>query len=204
MIALAAGTYAYVATVQGKQSGKTSVTVTHNADGSTTIAEDGAGSFQGMDGTAKATLSLGTDSAPTAYSSHVDVAGTALDYGVTFSGATATINGGLGGGSTFTLAVGEHFAIVDGGLLSGFVALPMQVAAWPGAQLQGIAAIYGRETPLTLDAAAKPVRPAGVPAGDVSLSYSAPIALVEWYDPTTMVMDELDVPSQAFTVARSR
>jgi hypothetical protein len=204
VIAVAAGTYAYVATVQGKPSGKTTVTVTHNADGSIAIAEDGAGSFQGMAGTAKATLSLGPDAAPTAYASHVEAAGTTLDYSVTFSGSTATVNGGLGGGSTFTLAAGEHFAVVDGGLLSGFVALPMEAAAWPGAQLQGIAAIYGREAPLTLDAAAKPARPAGVPAADVSLSFSAPIGIVEWYDPTTMVLDELDVPSQAFAVARSR
>ncbi|MDQ2991289.1 MAG: hypothetical protein M3R30_00510, partial [Candidatus Eremiobacteraeota bacterium] len=123
---------------------------------------------------------------------------------VTFSGAAATVNGGLGGGATFRLAAGEHFAIVDGGLLSGFLALPMEVAAWPGAQIQGIAAVYGKEAALTLDAAAKPARPAAVPATDVAIAYSAPIALVEWYDPATMVLDELDVPSQGFVVTRSR
>ena len=203
MIALTAGTYAYVASIAGKESGKTTITVTRNADGTTRIAEDGSGQANGMAGTAKATMALGADAAPTAYAAHVDVGGTAFDTAAVFAGATATVDG-LGGKQTFTLASGQHFAVLDGGLVSGFIALPVQASVWAGSSIAALVPIYGQSAPLVVDATAKPVRPNGIPAGDASVSVSAPIALVEWYDPATMILDELDVPSQGLVVARKR
>jgi len=204
MIAPPAGTYAYVATVNGQPSGKTSVTVARNPDGTTTITENGSGTIQGIAGTAQATLALGADLSPVSYTSHVDAGGMALDSGATFAGTVATTTGGLGGPQTIPLVGAKHFVVLDGGLLGGFIALPAQIAAWPGEPVLGIAPVYGRSTSVDVDASAKPVRPANVPAGDASLSFNAQVGIVEWYDPATMVVDEIDVPSQGLIASRSR
>jgi len=63
VIAIAAGNYTYVATLAGNPTGKTAITVTRSPDGSVSIAEDSSGTYQGMAGSAKATLSLGRDDA---------------------------------------------------------------------------------------------------------------------------------------------
>jgi hypothetical protein len=203
VIALPAGTYAYVATLDGKESAKTSITIVRNADGTTTISEDGGGSFGGVTGTAKATLALAADGAtPASYASHVLVGENVVDSSSTFRGDRATLDG-LAGSQTFSLTSGQHFVVLDGGLLSGFIALPSQLAAWPAAPLQLLEPIYGQAAPLLTDSAAKPVRPAGVPAGDVALSVTGPVPLVEWYDPATMLLDQLIVPGkQTLVVTR--
>lgn len=205
MIAIAAGTYNYVATLAGNPSGKTAITVTRNADGSVSIAEDSTGTYQGIAGSAKATLSLGRDDATVAgYAAHLTVGGNAVESSATFAGKTATVNG-VGGTQTFTLVPGQQFVVIDGALMSGFIALPSQVAAWPGAPLQLLQPIYGQATALLTDPAAKPVRPADVPAGDASLSVTGPLPMVEWYDPATMIPDQIDVTAeQPLVITRQR
>lgn len=204
MIAPAVGTYLYIANSQGSEIGRTTVVVTRNADGSTTITENGAGTYQGMAGTAKATYSLAPDLAPTAYASTIDVAGTELSPSASFTPKGATMSGGVSDG-TADLPSGQRFVVIDGGLLDGFVALPAQVAAWPGVPIDLVAPVYGRSADFTVDANAAPARPAGIPANDVALSADAGnIALVEWYDPTTMVVDEIDIPGQGLSVIRQR
>jgi len=205
VIAIAAGTYSYVASLAGKPSGKTTITVTRDKDGSVAIGEDSSGSFQGVAGSAKATLSLGRDDATvTGYLAHLTVGANAVDSSATFAGKSATVNG-LGGAQTFTLVPGQQFVLVDGALMSGFIALPSQVAAWPNAPLELVQPIYGQATALLTDPNAKPVRPAGVPAADASLSVTGPVPLVEWYDPATMIPDEIDVTAeQPLVITRQR
>jgi hypothetical protein len=204
VIAPAAGTYAYVASTQGTQNGSTTITVARNANGTTTITESGAGTFQGMAGTAKATLGLANDLAPASYSAHVEVGGNVFDSTATIAGKQATLVG-IGGTQTYSVPAGGHFVVLDGGLISGFVALPSQVATWPAAApLELLAPIYSQGATLIVDPAAKPDRPLTVPAADASVTVTGPIALVEWYDPTTMIPDELDVPSQGLVISRKR
>ena len=143
MIALAAGTYAYTASTQGTQNGSTTITVTHNANGTTTISEDGAGTFQGMAGTAKATLGLASDLAPASYSAHVMVGGNVFDSTATIVGKQATLVG-IGGTQVYSVPAGGHFVVLDGGLISGFVALPSQIVAWPNAPLELLAPVYSQ------------------------------------------------------------
>ena len=203
MIAIATGTYAYTAALNGAVSGQTTITVTHNRNGTYTIGEDGSGTVQGVVGTAQATLTLAPDFSPASYNAKLDVGGTDLTPSATFSGATVAISGGLQD-SNATAPVGGHFVLIDGGLIAGFVALPAQVTSWPGTPLSVVAPVYGSSSALTVDPMAKPVRPADVPATDVAISFAAPVALVEWYDPITMIPDEIDVPSQGFTATRKR
>jgi len=205
VIAIAAGTYTYVPTLAGSPSGKTAITVTRNPDGSVSIAEDSSGTYQGMAGSTKATLSLGRDDATvTNYSAHLLVGPSAVDSSATFAGNSATVNG-VGGTQTFNRVAGQQFVLIDGALMSGFIALPSQVAAWPNEPLELLQPIYGQATALITDASAKPVRPADVPAADVSLSVTAPLPMVEWYDPATMIPDRVEVTAeQPLVITRQR
>ena len=54
------------------------------------------------------------------------------------------------------------------------------------------------------DASAAPARPADVAASDASISLTGQIPLTIWYDPTTYLTDEVDVPSQGLVVTRNR
>jgi hypothetical protein len=63
--------------------------------------------------------------------------------------------------------------------------------------------MFGRGGAIAVDQAMKPARPAAVPAGDASISVSDPIEFTLWYDPATLIVDELDVPQQQAIYTRS-
>lgn len=197
------GTYAYTGMHAGQAFGHTRVTVSHDAT-TVTIVENGNGAVNGTTGTAQATLVLAAaDLSPTSYASKLAQGSDVTQSNVAFSGNTATLTG-AGDPQTFTLADGTtHFALADGALLSGFVALPAQLAAWNGSPATLLIPIYEQAIPLTLSA--EPIaRPAGVPAGDKSITASVPVEVTEWYDPATMIPDEIDVPTLDLTITRQR
>lgn len=195
------GTYAYTGAHAGKAFGHTRVTVSHDA-ATVTIVENGSGAVNGETGTATATLSLAvTDLSPTSYTSKLTQGTDVTQSIVAFAGNTATLTG-AGDPQTFTLAAGTtHFALADGALLSGFVALPAQLAAWNGGSATLLIPIYEQAIPLSLSGAAA-TRPANVPAGDTSITASVPVEVTEWYDPATMIPDEIDVPMLDLTITR--
>jgi hypothetical protein len=197
------GTYAYTGARAGQPFGHTRVTVSHDAT-TVTIVEDGNGAINGTTGTAQATLVLAAaDLSPTSYISKLAQGSDVTQSNVAFSGNTATLTG-AGDPQTFTLADGTtHFALADGALLDGFVALPAQLAAWNGSPATLLIPIYEQAIPLALSATA-PARPAGVPAGDKSITASVPVEVTEWYDPATMIPDEIDVPMLSLTITRQR
>lgn len=197
------GTYTYAGAHAGQTFGHTRVTVSHDAN-VVTIAEDGSGAVGGTAGTATATLTLAiADLSPTSYVSKLAQGDDVTQSNVAFSGNTATLTGG-GDPQTFTLADGTtHFALADGALLSGFVALPAQLAAWNGSPATLLIPIYEQAIPLTISTAPE-ARPANVPAKDLSITASVPVDVTEWYDPVTLIPDEIDVPSLALTITRDR
>jgi hypothetical protein len=92
--------------------------------------------------------------------------------------------------------------VIEGALMTGFLFLPAQIHATkatdfaqyiPSKVLQGAGHV---------DSTGHPVRPAGVPAGDVSLSirFTVPLGpsvnLDEWYDPATFALHAVSVPDQ--------
>jgi hypothetical protein len=74
--------------------------------------------------------------------------------------------------------------------------------AWNRPPVLAIVPMYGQGFPLTVDAALKPVRPATVPASDEAMSFNSMVQITLWYDPKTLVVDEVDVPTQGVTVKR--
>lgn len=197
------GTYTYAAAHAGQTFGHTLVTVSHDVT-AVTIVENGNGAINGTTGTAQATLVLAAaDLSPTSYTSKLAQGSDVTQSNVAFSGGTATLTG-AGDPQTFTLADGTtHFALADGALLSGFVALPAQLAAWNGSSATLLIPIYEQAIPLALGASPT-ARPAGVPAGDRAITASVPVEVTEWYDPVTMIPEEIDVPMLSLTITRQR
>lgn len=143
---------------------------------------------------------------PTSYRAAYAGRGETAKVKLTFDadGATEMIEGKTDPLPLKFLAGTTNDIVLDGALMSGFLLLPAQVHVANVAVFSAIAPIAGQQVVLTVDGAAKPDKPATAPAGDSSLSVSGPVPFIEWYDPTTFVVDELDVPSQQFVVTLSK
>jgi hypothetical protein len=204
----APGTYSYNASLNGASAGSSKIVVTRDAGGAVTISETASGSVQGVDFSGTASYALNADLNPASYAGKYQIAGQSPTAGVTFGQNTATVNGPMNPGGhaqTFGLLGGtSHFAVVEPGLVAGLFALPAQMHVWNGASLTVIAPVYGRDQALAPVSDTSPARPAGVPAGDASLSFGGNLPFTIWYDPTTLVTDEIDVPSQHASVTRVR
>ena len=208
-LAPADGAYKYSVTRGGASVGSTIVAVKRAAP-SITIHE--VETFGGVTETADESLDT-VDLSPTAYDATFPVTSdvTAVTAHVAFysGGARFTIDG-VPGSTDFRNETGTtRLVVVDGALASGFLFLPAQIRA----QALNVFTVYapsGAETfYCTINATATPPRPAGLPAPDVSLtvdgtSQSGNTEFVVWYDPTSLIVDEVDVPTQQVTIARVR
>ena len=196
------GVYAYTVTVAGENAGKTAITLTHTAAG-VQLAESASASFGGSDFSATSTLALDANLAPASYSAVYNPPGRTVHAALAFNGGTANEtadNGAL----KFNLGAGsKHFVVLDGTLFSGFFILPAQLQAWSTPPVTALSPMFGRGAGIAVDAALKADRPKNVPSGDVAISVSDPLEFTLWYDPATLIVDELDVPQQSATYVRS-
>ena len=203
---LPAGSYKYTATLNGATAGSSTLTV--KADGTTTqIDERASGATAGLEFSGSASLVLGADLAPTQYDGKYSVAGQQADVNVSLTPTTATVNNSAAATRVQTYALNpnaKHFVVIEPGLLAGLFALPAQMQAWNDAAVSAIAPGIGRQLTLQAATAATETRPSGVPGADVALDVKGPYALTVWYDPATMIPDEILVPSQNATVTRVR
>lgn len=198
---IATGTYSYHATLNGQPSGTSSIVVTHIGT-TTEIAETTSGTIDGINASAKAAMTLGNTLVPTAYSGSYAGAGQSATSSVSFSAATAQVTGPSGILSFALIPPATHFAILDGALLAGFIALPAEMQTWSGAPAQAIAPVYGRSVTLALVSTAATPRPDDVPKIDATIGFAGPYPFTLWYDPSTFIVDELDIPSQGIIVTR--
>lgn len=197
------GTYTYQASLGGTPIGKTVITVKRSG-GVLTVSEAANASVQGSAGSAKTSMTLSASLVPTAYAATYAMAGRSMHDRVVLDGASATETT-PGGTKTFALQPEtKQFVILDGSMLGGFFILPAQLHAWNDPTVFGLAPMYDAGVPISPDAALTPDRPAGVPPEDVALSVTSPVAFTEWYDPRTMLLDEMSVPAQSIEVERVR
>jgi hypothetical protein len=202
-IAPANGTYTYASTYQGQAVGRTTIVVTRTPAGTIVLSEAGGGSMSGMNASLQDTLTLDAASlAPTNYVVNANMAGQTGQERAVFNGAQAQISG-TRGAQTFSLGTGaSHFALIDFGPFSGYFALPAQIAAWHGAPFTAVVPLADEATTLTPDGAMKPARPKNVPAADAQVSFSTPLQITLWYDPKSLVVDQVDLPTQNVQVTR--
>jgi hypothetical protein len=197
------GTYTYVSSVNGVAVGKTSITVTHAQNG-ITLAEKAAGSYNGESGTIQDTLSLDNTLAPSSYNASANFGDRPMKAAVTFSGTSATQTGDIGTKTYDLVADAKHFVVLDIGPFSGWFALPAQMTAWNDAPALAISPAFGHGFPLVAGTQTPPARPKTVPASDASIAVAQPVAFTVWYDPKTLLVDEVEIPTQGVVVTRQQ
>jgi hypothetical protein len=197
------GTYHYALTLAGETLGKNSITVSRDAAGNVVLSETGSGNMNGQTGSVQDTFTLDSALAPSFYQSVASVADSRnMHTTLTFSGNQAKQSGDVT--KTYTLTHdAKHFVMLDFVSFAGFFALPAQMQAWSNPPVCAIVPMYARLASITVDPSMKPDRPTTVPAGDVQISVAKPVQFTLWYDPKTLVVDELDAPTEGFTVKRA-
>lgn len=194
------GTYNYVSSVNGAPVGKTSITVTHAPNG-LVLAEKASGSFNGESGTIQDTLDLDSTLAPSSYNASAVFGDRPMKAALTFNGTSATQTGDIGTKTYDLVADAKHFVVLDIGPFSGWFALPAQMVAWNNAPAMAIAPAFGHGFPLVATNQT-PSRPKNIPATDVSIAVNQPVAFTVWYDPKTLLVDQVEIPTQGVIVTR--
>lgn len=191
----AEGAYSYALSVAGVPAGKTTVTLAHMAEG-LRLTESAAATYGGANFAGTATLDLNGVLAPERYIAVYNAPGRAIHASLTFNGNTAN-EADDNGSIAFPLAPKtKYFAVLDGTLFAGFFILPAQLRAWNAPAVTAISPMFGHGGLVAVDSALQSDRPKDLAAGDVPISVSDPIAFTIWYDPATLVVDRLVVPSQ--------
>jgi len=197
------GSYAYTVSVGGASAGKTTIQLTHMSGG-VQLIETASASYGGADFAGSSTLNLDQNLAPAEYTAVYSPPGRTIHASLAFKGKTANETAD-NGTMAFTLGANtKNFAVLDGTMFAGFFILPAQLRAWNTQSFTAVSPMFGHGGAIALDAALKADRPKDVPAADVPLSVSDPVAFTLWYDPATLVVDELVVPQQGATYARLR
>ena len=99
----------------------------------------------------------------------------------------------------------RHFVVIEPGLLAGLFALPAQLDAWKDRAVTWITPTTAQAQTLTTDPRRSATRPAGVPAKRRrAFDRTVPPPVTIWYDPNTLVPDEIIVPSQNAVLTRER
>jgi hypothetical protein len=198
-------TYRYTGSMAGQQIGSWSVSVTSDAQ-RTEIDENSSASVFGMPLAATASLVLGPDFAPTKYDGSYRTPTQNPTVSVALTPSSATVVGALSS-SPRQIALDtntRHFVVIEPGLLAGLFALPAQLDAWKDSSVTWITPTTAQAESLTTEPSPSTVRPAGVAANDVVLSIDHPIGVTIWYDPSTLVPDQINVPSQKAVLTRER
>lgn len=200
-----AGAYHYAASMGGQAIGSWSVTVAGDPSRAE-IDENSSAAVLGMQVSATAALTLGPDLAPVKYSGSYRTPTQNPNVSVDLTADSATAVGALTPQpQQLSLVAGSrHFVVIEPGLLAGLFALPAQLGAWKESTVTWITPATAQAQALTVNGAPSNSRPSDVPAADAVLAIDHPIAVTIWYDPTTLVPDEMSVPSQNAILRRVR
>ena len=205
----AAGTYRYDAFVAGAPAGQSTLAVTAAA-GTIKIDEKSTGTSENADTTTTSTLQTDATLAPSAYKAAYRVHDKQIEteqnmnLAVAFGPREATVTAGR---DVRTFALGgssKTFVVLDSSAMSGFFLLPAQMRAFGSGDTTALVPGAGTEKFLDVIPGDRPLRPAGVPAADVSISFAGDTPFVEWYDPSTLVVDQVIVPGLNLVIKRAR
>lgn len=196
------GTYTYVMSLNGSQVLKSAVTVKHDLTGNIVLSESGSGTLNGRSGSISDTLTLDQQLAPLGYSALASLADSrSMQSSLAFKNGQALQSGDVT--KSYDLAAdAKHFIVLDFGPFTGYFALPAQMQAWNDSPVFAIMPMYAQGMPISIDKSITPDRPKTVPSADAQLSVKSPVEFTVWYDPKTLVVDEMDVPSEGVSVTR--
>jgi hypothetical protein len=202
------GVYAFTVNRAGQKSGDSTVTV-KRIGASITVHE--LETFVGITDTVDETLEP-NDLQPTSYLSSFPLTS---EVGITahlafYSGGAKETVDGVSGETDFQLESGTtRLVVVDGAMMAGFLFLPAQVKALSLSSFTTLSPSRADTYACSVDSAAKPTRPDALPQTDVSITVNGTspagnVRFIEWYDRQTMIVDEVDVPAEQVTIARTR
>lgn len=196
------GTYTYLMSMNGSQIGTTAVTVTRDPLGNVVLSESESGTMNGRSGAIKDTLKLGPTLSPLQYLANASIADSRnMKTVLAFKGDEATQSGDVT--KTYDLvASAKHFVVLDFGPFTGYFAFPAQMQAWDNQPVVAIIPMYAQGMPISVDQSIAVNRPQSVPAADAHVTVASPVQFTMWYDPKTLVVDELDVPAEGVQVVR--
>lgn len=205
----APGTYRYDAYVAGARAGRSTLVLSDTPAG-LKIDERANGSTEAADVTIDGSTELDKTLSPLAYRASYTVRDKALDtnqkmrLNVSFAAREATVTAGndvrtfpLGGSS-------KTFVLLDSSAVSGFFLLPAQMHARGSGDATALIPGLGAQRFLDFIPGDKPARPADVPAGDLSLSFAGESPLIEWYDPASLIPDQVSVPGDNLVIKRAK
>ncbi|MDQ6931285.1 MAG: hypothetical protein M3126_11550 [Candidatus Eremiobacteraeota bacterium] len=197
------GTYRYEAFINGKIIGKSSLTVSKTPAG-TKIDESANIDLETGSSKAETSMILDNEATVSGYQAAYTTLERTMKLAVTFDRRDAIMATGtdkqtvpLGGSS-------KGFVILDAALVSGFFALPAQMRAFGGGDTTVLVPGTGQSTFLSTIGGDTPVRPADVPKSDASLSFAGEAPFVEWFDPHTLVADEVLLPGENLIIKQRR
>ena len=200
---LAAGSYTFTAARDGQTVGTSQVTIKPSAAG-LEIDEASKGTLDGQASNGTVTYMLGSDLTPVSYSANGSIGGDAVKDSATLTGTTANVASAMGANQAFTLTEpAKKFIVIDLGAVAGFVPLAAQMSAWKNPDVTVVVPMYGLQISIEPQAT-NATRPAHVPDGDVAIAFGGNAPFTMWYDPSTLIPDEIDVPSQDIVVTRKR
>jgi hypothetical protein len=199
------GVYSYTLKQNGGVLGNSTVTVRRSADGvhfresqtlTTPLGPVDAQADEAVDG---------NNYAPLTWVATYTASGASHSFRLGISGSRAIQN--VDGASRVPLVQQpgtQGITILDQALVSGFMVLPAQVAAGKAGVLTMLVPSANLALALRIDAGAAPAKPANAAAGDISLSVMSPLPLTVWYDPKTLIVDVIDVPSQSLVITLTK
>ena len=196
----ASGTYSYVSTMNGAEVGRTKITLAQSGGG-LTLTENGSGNMNGQSGEVSDTLTLSANLQPLTYTSDASIADSRnMRASITFDPTSAKQTGDVT--KTYSLiGAAKHFVLLDIGPFSGFFMMPAQMHAWNDQPVTAIVPNFAHSTVLAPDSA-RPDRPSDVPAADAVYSFNSMVSIAIWYNPHTLIVDQVDVPAQGLIVKR--
>lgn len=202
----APGVYRYRASLAAQPVGEWAVSVKQAAN-DTEIDENSSATVMGMQLAATASLVLDPNLAPLKYDGNYTLSNQAHRVSATLTNGSAAVLSvtATAPQQLALVAPTRHFIVVEQGLLAGLFVLPAQLAAWKETAVTWISPATAQSQLLTVAPAAATARPPnGVPPNDLLLSIDRPLAVTIWYDPATLVPDQIAVPSQNAVLTRER
>ncbi|MBV8171416.1 MAG: hypothetical protein JO219_05740 [Candidatus Eremiobacteraeota bacterium] len=133
--------------------------------------------------------------------------------GVTVSsGRTSEVKFAYTNGSGFFVINGERnsvpvrmlpgtqaMLVQDQSLAMSFLTLPSVLSVSRAFSITTVVPTASRTFLMSVDPAPQ-TKPSGLPGPDVGVGIASPITFSVWFDPTSGVVDEIDVPSQSLTI----
>ncbi|GAC1360276.1 MAG: hypothetical protein NVSMB31_20440 [Vulcanimicrobiaceae bacterium] len=196
-----AAVYRYDAYISGRIAGKSSITMSGYNAGVKLEERSDARTPTGSS-SAVSVMQLDAQLKPALYRASFMVLDEKMDVSVTFADRVATV---AAGSDTRTFPLGgssKLFAIIDSSLVSGFFMLPAQMNALANADSTVLTPGSGGTGFLTVIGGDRPSRPSDVPAEDASISFAGDAPFIEWYNPKTLVVDQVLAPGQSLILKR--